>query len=487
MMRFWIVVCLMGMLGCLYGTASADDQRILDLLLKKGVLTQSEYEDVLKEAGQEQKEGKEKKEAIPPPPVGSLKDLERVPGSIEYLRKNDYKDVFTTVDDLLKHSERLSVGIVALKVQYNADETDRKAFSSTPDTSSQQNTIRDENGFRLRAAEIYVTGRLTPWSTYYVEMDFARQNEIPLNSMYMDFYSKDMPYVNGLSPFLSKVRVGQFREPFGIEQGTSQGLIDFVNRAYYTDLRVGQNGSSVAAPVGDPGLNPFGKDNGSGFVQQLDIGVEVTSALPQLPWRPELQMAVINGAGRNFNDNNADKDVTGRLLLNPLEGMKVYLAAYYGTGFFTNNNGVCPGTSTVIHACTDVKKFRQGAMYTYIPPGFPGLKLQGEYIEGYDNGFRRRTWYQYILFRPFSFLPNFEPAYRYEQFTMDTNRPNSTLTRHTIGFNYYFHTNVKWTVNYEIKHDDNEGNPFDTSPSLGGANGNPNNNNFFTTQIQFRY
>ena len=61
MMRFWIVVCLMGMLGCLCGTASADDQRILDLLLKKGVLTQSEYEDVLKEAGQEQKEERRKK------------------------------------------------------------------------------------------------------------------------------------------------------------------------------------------------------------------------------------------------------------------------------------------------------------------------------------------------------------------------------------------------------------------------------------------
>ena len=183
MMRFWILVCLMGMLVCLTGTASADDRRILDLLLKKGVLTQSEYEEGLKEAGQEPKEGKEEKEATPPPPVGPLKGLKRVPGSIEHLRKNDYKDVFTNVDNVLKHSEKLSVGIVALKAQYNADNTDRKAFSSTADTSNAQNTIRDENGFRIRAAEIYVTGRLTPWSTYYLEMDFARQTEIALNNM----------------------------------------------------------------------------------------------------------------------------------------------------------------------------------------------------------------------------------------------------------------------------------------------------------------
>ena len=124
-------------------------------------------------------------------------------------------------------------------------------------------------------------------------------------------------------------------------------------------------------------------------------------------------------------------------------------------------------------------------MYTYFPPLFNDLvKLQGEYIEGYDSGFRRRSWYQYVLVRPLSWLPNLELAYRYEQFTMDTHRPDSTLERHTIGFNYYLHTNVKLTVNYEIKHDQNEGNPLVTA---GGGQANANNTNFFVTQIQFRY
>jgi len=171
--------------------------------------------------------------------------------------------------------------------------------------------------------------------------------------------------------------------------------------------------------------------------------------------------------------------VTGRLALTPTAGMKVYLSSYFGTAFY---NGAATAT---LRTNTDVKKFRDGAMYTYIPPFFNNLvKLQGEYIEGYDNGFRRRTWYQYVLFRPLPFLPNFEPAYRYEQFTMDTNRSNSTLDRHTVGFNYYFDTNVKFTLNYEIKHDENEGNPFVTT---GGGVANPNNKNFLTTQIQFRY
>ena len=254
------------------GTASADDRRILDLLLKKGLITRAEYEDVLKEAAAEPVESPKAAAsadsnpnvpAAPAPPIGSYKDLERVPGGIENLRKNDYRNVFTTLDSILKHNERVSLGIVALKAQYNADNTDRKPSSATADTANNQGTLRDENGFRIGAAEFYITGRLTPWSTYYFEVDFARQNEIALNSMIMDFYAKDMPYLKSLYPYISKVRVGQFWHPFGIEQGITQGLIDFVNRAYYTDLRT----TSVSSVPGDPGLNPFGKTNGGGFVQ----------------------------------------------------------------------------------------------------------------------------------------------------------------------------------------------------------------------------
>src|SRR3989454_6304062 len=453
-------------------SAWADNEdRILDLLLKKKIITQEEYDQIKKEAQapsvttEEAKPGEKK-----PAPIGSYKDLETKRGGIENLRKNDYRHVFTTLDSVLKHSERISVGIVALKVQYNADSTDRKPGTTTDANTAfagLPNGSRDENGFRIRAAELYVTGRLTPWSTYYMEVDFARQSEITLNSMYMDFYTKDMEHVKGLYPYLSQIRVGQFREPFGIEQGTSQGLLDFINRAYYTDVSLV---GGVDTQAGDPSLNPFGKTNATGFMQQLDIGVQPIHKPPQLPLEPELQWAVLNGAGRNFNDNNADKDLTGRLILTPTEGMKLYFAGYTGTAFFTG------AASVPLQTNTDVKKTRQGVMYTYIPPQLPELKLQGEYIEGNDNGFRRRTWYQYILFRPFSFLPGFEPAYRYEEFTVDTNLPNSTLTRHTVGFNYYFHTNVKFTLNYEIKHDEN-----------GGGNANANNKNFFTTQIQFRY
>jgi len=483
---------VVGLLCMSIGTSWADDRRLLDVMLKKGIISKQEYDDILKEAKEPFKGPVEKEtykdgtptvsteEATPggkKPPIGSYADLETRRGGIENLRKNDYRSVFTNVDTLLKHSERLSIGLVALKVQYNADSTDRKPGTAADPATGFAGTLptRDENGFRIRAAELYATGRLTPWSTWYMEIDFSRQSEILLNSMYMDFYAKDIPYLKDFYPYISKLRVGQFREPFGIEQGTSQGLLDFINRAYYTDLSL----AGVDGRVGDPTLNPFGKSNSTGFIGQLDIGAEVTSRVPQLPLEPELQMAVVNGAGRNFNDNNADKDLSGRLILTPTEGMKLYFAGYTGTAFFN----AAAGTS-VLPNNSDVKKTRQGVMYTYIPPFLDDLvKLQAEYIEGNDAGFRRRTWYQYVTFRPLPFLPNFEPAYRYEEFTVDTNRPNSTLYRHTVGFNYYFHTNVKFTLNYEFKTDQNQ----NSTPLSGSGDINANNKNFLTTQIQFRY
>src|SRR5436853_352506 len=197
------------------------DKETLDLLLKKGVITQQEYDDIMKVHKEplEPTARERLKDTSPvtstetgpgPHPVGSYRDLERVPGGIENLRKEGYRSVFTTIDNVLKHSERLSVGIVALKVQYVADNTDRTPGTAVDPTTGFSGAIptRDENGFRIRAAEFYVTGRLTPWSTYYTEVDFARQSEIALNSMYMDFYTKDMPYVKGVSPYVKQLRIG---------------------------------------------------------------------------------------------------------------------------------------------------------------------------------------------------------------------------------------------------------------------------------------
>ncbi|MEK6695049.1 MAG: hypothetical protein AABY67_06810, partial [Nitrospirota bacterium] len=70
------IVCLiMGLLIAVAGTASADDKRILDVLLKKGIINRSEYEEILKEASPPPadlpKQFSEARPDVSPPPVGS--------------------------------------------------------------------------------------------------------------------------------------------------------------------------------------------------------------------------------------------------------------------------------------------------------------------------------------------------------------------------------------------------------------------------------
>src|SRR5581483_444586 len=205
--------------------SSAADEELLKILLANGAISQAQYATLRHKTTQETSTTAHVASA--PPPIGSEQDLATVPGGIENLRKNDYRDVFTSLENVATHTERFSMGLTALKAQYIYDST-KINLGTSPGTIDPAPLAavprRDKNGFRIRAAEFYATGRLTEWSNYYVEFDFARQNEIALNSMYMDFYLKDMLPLKSLFPYVSKLRVGQFREPFGIEQGTSQGL-----------------------------------------------------------------------------------------------------------------------------------------------------------------------------------------------------------------------------------------------------------------------
>src|SRR5438105_10665773 len=144
-MRGMAKLFVLGILALLFIAgqgAWALDKETLDLLLKKGVITQREYDEIMK-GHEEASKGPVTREPLKgttpvtstetgpgPHPVGTYKDLERIPGGIENLRKEGYRNVFTTIDNVLKHSERLSVGIVAMKVQDVADNSGRKPGST---------------------------------------------------------------------------------------------------------------------------------------------------------------------------------------------------------------------------------------------------------------------------------------------------------------------------------------------------------------------
>jgi len=136
--------------------------------------------------------------------------------------------------------------------------------------------IRLGSQFLIRRARLEVDGRFFRWVTFKIEADFTDSQ--PLRDVYLDF---------GLLPE-AQLRGGQFKEPFSLEELTSDLHIDFVERSLVNEL----------APSYDRGIMAYGS-----------LGQGVAS----------YSLGGFNGSGQNTGDNNPDKDLAARLVAVPFK------------------------------------------------------------------------------------------------------------------------------------------------------------------------
>jgi phosphate-selective porin OprO/OprP len=130
--------------------------------------------------------------------------------------------------------------------------------------------------FNVRRARIELYGQFFQWIELKIEPDFTDSQ--PLRDVYLD--------VRFFPEF--RLRGGQFKVPFSLEELTSDLHIDFVERSLINEL----------APSYDRGIMGYGS-----AVQGI-----VSYAL-----------GGFNGTGQNTSDNNGDKDVAARLVIAPLK------------------------------------------------------------------------------------------------------------------------------------------------------------------------
>ena len=261
----------------------------------------------------------------------------------------------------------------------------------------------------------------------------------------------DLRPVLSWAPYLDLIRIGQYRIPFGIENDTSSGLIDFISRGYFSSGAGG--GGSVST--------------GIDFVQERDIYVDLKSKPIEFL---ELDAVVMNGNSIDYTkiDNNTQKDFLGRVRVRPTKDLFFSFSGITGT----SNN-----TNTALNGRGKGKNDRIGFDFRYLPAWLPGLHLQAEWITGHDapnqalvgatsvttggTGVMRRTWYAYVKYRlddlGVDFLKGWEPIIRYEEFDPSTSVGNDMFTRTTVGINYYFaeilpKIQTKLQLNYEFRH-----------------------------------
>lgn len=176
------------------GASSASDQALLDLLVEKGIVSESERDGLLAEAARRESQ------TSPAHPPGKL--------------------AYTTEDDAFEW---------VLDGRFQAD---------TAFYLGDNNNL--SNGYELRRGRLGVKTRL--WEHWGGELDFAFEDaEVEVKDAFLSY--------SGLPGTL--IKVGQFKEPFSLEEVTSSALIVFMERALPNVLAPGRHAGIGAEHSGE--------------------------------------------------------------------------------------------------------------------------------------------------------------------------------------------------------------------------------------------
>ena len=242
-----------------------------------------------------------------------------------------------------------------------------------------------DNDFDIRRARFFLKGRMFKYFNYMFQAEFEGSNSNRLVDAYMNF--DYFPYL--------QFQVGQFKEPFGLENLTSDKYILFNERSF----------SYYLTPRRDVGFMV----KGTLFSDSINYGI-----------------GIFNGDGRDANRRGQkdDKDIAGRLVIKPffnhgpsfLKGLQIGGSYSYArldtsdlnidirtpalTKFFSVKS---MGKYHIIQDVDDRRRFGFEMAFSYGPFIIMGEYIKNEYHdvllssdERFD--FNLRGWYVSTLF-----------------------------------------------------------------------------------------
>lgn len=259
----------------------------------------------------------------------------------------------------------------------------------------------DESTFRLRRVRLSFTGDITP------KLDYKFQAELSSFKL-LDAYFNYKPFEQ------FKVKVGQFKIPFSIEN------------TEYSPTKI----ILIDHPMGMQRLMGFDEKVGDSTQKNTgrELGINLHGSL--LNKFLHYDLGIFDGAGLNTTDNNKSKDVVGRVIVAPIEGLRVsgsYYWGEFGSEFYTR------------------ERWTVGAVYDKGP-----LMVRSEYIAG-TTGFAggeidSEGWYALAGWR---FDDKWSVAARYDTFSENTKAEALDLTNYTVGVAWKPIKHFRLQLNYQ--------------------------------------
>lgn len=301
---------------------------------------------------------------------------------------------------------KICVGLVlilSLALGVSAVETTTSAASPYPNIKvtgfgrvrySYDRTAGKVNGFSIAQSRFGITGAISPLFSYTFSVETTNadaENRKMVYDVYVD---------TAIIPNF-RLRAGQFKFQFGLEQSIKDADLEFINKSDVV--------SNLVKPT-------------------RDIGLQVSRDLRLGPIGTSLTLALLNGSGSNLDDENNRKTIVGRLSATPFTG-------------FTVGGSLSKGTTGVNN---DVKD-RAGLELTY---EYWRLFVKAEYIFGKDKAIEKNGLY---AMGGYNLFPSSVLLVRYDNWNPDRSLSGKETFRWTFGFNYFFGRDVIWRTNYELK------------------------------------
>lgn len=308
--------------------------------------------------------------------------------------------------------------------------------------TSTTNQLAD--GATIRRARIGVEGTYYKDFGYKLEYDFTRGNGMNAGGITDAFIEW-----NGYKPF--NLKVGQFKEPFSLEEATSNRYLTFIERNMATNtfsdnfgsykVGLGLNYSQPrwtaqtaiqteqVGATGANGNNSSTNQNGNGNRNNGsgDTGWELTGRVTGLPWyesKTKFLHVGASGSERQINNNYAANNTlnTGGMALTSFMNYNVDRTAILGTGNLTD-----PTHGRQVDRFT---RFGGEGAVVYGP-----FSAQAEYIQAdiSGRGYNNQSFYGYYGYVSY-FLTGESRAYKAKTGAWDRIKPNQNFsTRGGLG------------------------------------------------------
>jgi hypothetical protein len=214
-----------------------------------------------------------------------------------------------------------------------------------------------------------------------------------------------------------RIRVGQYKIPFTIENPISPTRIETIRFS-----------RSVAAMSGSNGdVNQWdAAGNSTGAKAGRDAGIQFSGRLfPKNNfYQLEYYAGFFNGTGLNIKDNDNHKDFLATAYYQPIQGLRFGGSVYRGKWLNHPRN-------------------RHTVGIEYAGQHFYG---RAEYLASTDNLLERDAYYASLVWK---IVPDrWEILGKYDSYNSDVDLPNNILSEYTAGINYYFAPLSRIQINY---------------------------------------